>query len=132
MRSSMTDDEDWRPKLSQIDDPIADDYWEYLTSKGKRRISRLTVGRPAPWPKARAWYCPLKIEGHTDPEIKPVFGEGPVDALMNAMNLVRRFFEEKTPVPGAKPAITKRKKSLRNKAPKQVPDNGQAKRISKK
>jgi len=80
------------PKVSRIEDPIADDRWEYITRKGKRRISRLTVGRPAPHPPMRCWYCPVRIEGQT-PVIDIVFGSGPVDALMNAMQAVRNFYE---------------------------------------
>ncbi len=71
---SMPQDDNWRPKLSRIDDPIADDCWEYVTPKGQRRISRLTVGRPVHYPEQRLWYCPVLIEGHTQPRIKPVFG----------------------------------------------------------
>ena len=81
-----------RPKVTRIEDPIADDRWEYITPKGKRRISRLTVGRPAPHPPMDCWYCPVRIEGRT-PVIQSVFGSGPVDALMNAMQAVRNFYE---------------------------------------
>lgn len=96
--------EDWRPKLRRMEDPIADDYWEYVTPRGRKRTSRLTVGRPVHYPEERLWYCPVRIEGYTRPRIKPVFGSGPVDALMNAMTFVRRFFEENSEVlPGARP-----------------------------
>jgi hypothetical protein len=103
--------EDWRPKLTRIDDPIADDHWEYVTPEGKRRTSRLTVGRPTHYPKERVWYCPLFIEGYT-PAIKPVFGEGPVDALMNAMTLVKRFVDENSGfIAGAKPKAARSSRS---------------------
>jgi hypothetical protein len=96
--------EDWRPKLPRIDDPIADDHWEYVTPEGQQRISRLTVGRPVHYPQERVWYCPVLIEGYTKPRIKPIFGSGPVDSLMNAMSFVRSFFEENSEVlPGVKP-----------------------------
>jgi hypothetical protein len=102
-------DDDWRPKLTQIEDPIADDFWEYLTPQGKRRTSRLIVGRPTHHPQARAWYCPILIEGHS-PGVDTVFGQGPVDALMNAMAVVRTFFEQNLSViPRAKPRATRRK-----------------------
>jgi hypothetical protein len=105
----MPQDETWRPKLRQIDDPIADDHWEYITPKGQQRSSRLTVGRPVHYPEQRLWYCPVLIEGYTKPRIKPIFGLGPVDSLMNAMTYVRKFFEENFEVlPGAKPAGTRR------------------------
>jgi hypothetical protein len=100
----MPQDENWRPKLSRIDDPIAEDCWEYVTPKGKQRLSRLMVGRPVHFPERRLWYCPVLIEGYTRPRIKPIFGMGPVDSLMNAMTFVRTFFEENSEIlPGAKP-----------------------------
>jgi hypothetical protein len=104
--------EDWRPKLTRIDDPIADDHWEYVTPKGQQRISRLTVGRPVHYPQERVWYCPVFIEGYTTPRIKPIFGSGPVDSLMNAMSFVRGFFEENSEVlPGVKPKGANRTRS---------------------
>lgn len=86
---------DWRPQLTTIDDPIAEDHWSHTTQEGKTKVSRIVVGRPQPLPGEtdRAWYCPLFIEDYL-PGIKCVMGVGPVDALMNAMTLVRRFFEE--------------------------------------
>jgi hypothetical protein len=108
--------DDWRPALTQIENPIADDHWEYVTPQGERRISRLIVGRPTHHPPARAWYCPVVIEGHT-PSIDPVFGQGPVDALMNAMTVVKTFFEQNfSVVPGAKPAV-KRKRPIAARRP---------------
>src|SRR4051794_15947666 len=91
-------DDNWRPKLSRIDDPIADDCWEHVTPKGRQRISRLTVGRPVHYPEQQLWYCPVMIEGYTRPRVKPIFGLGPVDSLMNAMTFVRKFFEENSEV----------------------------------
>jgi hypothetical protein len=42
------------------------------------------------------------IEGYL-PKVTPVFGEGPVDSLMNAMTLVKKFHDEvREIVPGAK------------------------------
>lgn len=100
----MPRSENWRPKLSRIDDVIADDYWEYTNLKGEQRIARLTVGRPVHYPEQRLWYCPVSIEGYTRPRVKPIFGMGPVDSLMNAMTFVRNFFEENFKVlPGVKP-----------------------------
>lgn len=108
----MPQEQNWRPKLSRIDDPIADDHWEYVTPKGQQRTSRLMVGRPVHYPEQRLWYCPVLIEGYTKPRIKPIFGLGPVDSLMNAMTFVRRFFEENFEVlPGAKPAGASRTRS---------------------
>jgi hypothetical protein len=95
-------EDDWRPKLTRIEDPIADDYWRYITPQGERRISRLTVGRPVHFPQERCWYTPVMIEGYLA-KVTPVFGEGPVDSLMNAMTLVKQFHGELLEiVPGAK------------------------------
>ena len=87
--------QDWRPPLSTIEEPIAEDHGSYTASDGTTKLSKVTVGRPQPLPgeEDRAWYYPLSIEGHL-PGIKCVMGIGPVDALMNAMTLVRCFFEE--------------------------------------
>ncbi|WP_257451379.1 hypothetical protein [Archangium lipolyticum] len=91
--------QDWRPQLTTIEDPIAEDRWSYTASDGSTKVSRILVGRPQPLPgeEDRAWYCPLAIEGYL-PGIKCVMGVGPVDALMNAMSLVRRLFEEQSNV----------------------------------
>ena len=90
-------EDDWRPKLTAIKSPIADDYWRYTTPEGKRRTSRLTVGRPVHFPQERCWYAPVMIEGYLT-KITPIFGEGPVDALMNAMTFIKRFNDEMSEV----------------------------------
>ncbi len=96
-------DDDWRPKLTRIENPIADDHWRYITSQGERRVSRLTVGLPVHFPEERCWYSPVMIEGYLA-KITPIFGEGPVDSLMNAMALIKKFHDENREiVPGAKP-----------------------------
>jgi hypothetical protein len=86
-------DDGWRPKLSRIEDPIADDYWQYTFPPGKKHISRLTVGRPVHYPQARCWYTPVMVEGYL-PQVTPVFGEGPVDSLINAVMLLKKFNDE--------------------------------------
>ena len=55
------------------------------------------MGRPVHYPEMRVWYAPVLIEGFL-PKITPVVGEGPVDALMNAMLLVKRFNDENSKV----------------------------------
>ncbi len=82
---------DWRPKLTTIDDPIADDHWSYRDEAGTRRTSRITIGRPAPLSDGSNWYCPYFFE-HVTSGIDYAVGVGPVDALMNAMYFVRRRF----------------------------------------
>jgi hypothetical protein len=109
---------DWRPKLTSIDDPIADDYWSYRTEDGTKRTSRITIGRPALLEDGTHWYCPMYFE-HVTPGIDCAFGVGPVDALMNAMYFVRRrFYEFDEVTPRSKPraasrraAVTKRRAS---------------------
>lgn len=94
---------DWRPKLTAIDDPIADDYWSYRTENGTKRTSRITIGRPAQLEDGRSWYCPMYFE-HVTRGIDYAFGVGPVDALMNAMYFVRRrFYEFDEVTPRSKP-----------------------------
>ncbi|WP_164011069.1 hypothetical protein [Pyxidicoccus trucidator] len=98
---------DWRPRLSSIEDPIAEDYWHYMIEDGTRRTSRIIIGRPALAPDGETWYCPLSFE-HVTKGIDYSFGVGPVDALMNAMYFVRRRFYEFDEVePGAKPPRAK-------------------------
>lgn len=102
---------DWRPKLSAIDDPIADDHWAYQTEDGTRRTSRVTIGRPVPLPDGKDWYCPYYFE-HVTQGIDYAMGVGPVDALMNAMYWVRRRFHEFDEVtPRAKPRRPRRSKA---------------------
>jgi len=80
------------PKLQKIADPIAADWWGYTTPDGQQQLTRIVVGRPAPIPDDPNgdWYCPLVL---TDffPEVQCVGGVGPVDALANAMALVKVF-----------------------------------------
>ncbi len=86
---------DWLPKLSSIDDPIANDHWSYKLPDGTERMSRVTIGRPTliPGDTNANWYCPMFFE-HVTPEIVCVVGVGPVDALMNAMKFVWDRFQE--------------------------------------
>jgi hypothetical protein len=94
---------DWRPKLTAIDDPIADDHWSYRTEDGAKRTSRITIGRPALLADGSHWYCPMYFE-HVTQGIDYAFGVGPVDALMNAMYFVRRrFYEFEDVTPRTKP-----------------------------
>jgi hypothetical protein len=78
-----------------IDDPVAVDTWVYDAGGVKQR-TRIEVGRPVrrdPKDPNSEWACQLRIEGETQ-GIETIYGLGPVDALMNAMQLVRRFFEK--------------------------------------
>ncbi len=118
-------EDDWRPKVTAIETPIADDYWRYTTPEGKRRISRVTVGSPVQFPEERCWYAPVMIEGYLT-KVTPIFGQGPVDALMNAMMFIKRFNDEMHWVSsGAKPRKggkrATQKKPLRKAAIIKVP-----------
>ncbi|XXF78269.1 hypothetical protein P2318_00495 [Myxococcaceae bacterium GXIMD 01537] len=85
----------WLPRLSSIDDPIADDFWAHENDEGVRRVSHVTLGRPVPIPNdpGGLWYCPVRIEPGLS-EILCVVGVGPVDALVNASRVVSDFFHE--------------------------------------
>jgi hypothetical protein len=108
---------DWRPKLTAIDDPIADDHWSYRTEDGTKRTSRITIGRPALLSDGSHWYCPMYFE-HVTQGIECAFGVGPVDALMNAMYFVRRrFYEFEDVAPRATPK-TASKRSQAKKGPR--------------
>lgn len=121
-------DADWRPKLTGIEDPIADDCWRYTTPQGEKRISRITVGRPVHFPQERCWYSPVMIEGYLT-KVTPIFGEGPVDSLMNAMTLIKRFHDENREiVPGVKSRGAARKTTPRKTRGKATPSKVQRKR----
>jgi hypothetical protein len=117
---------DWRPKLSAIEDPIAEDFWSYRMEDGTPRTSRVTIGRPVQLKDGTDWYCPMFFE-HVTRGIDCVFGVGPVDALMNAMYFVRRRFyefDEVTPLakpPRAATAGTRRPQARKRAASKRVP-----------
>jgi hypothetical protein len=86
------------PKFRRVVDVVAEDYWSYTTKEGTSKMSRVTIGRPTPWPDDGQgdWLCPLDIEHFTD-GIRGIAGVGPVDALMNAMGIVKAFAEEIEP-----------------------------------
>jgi hypothetical protein len=79
-------------RIEKITNIIAQDTWEYLDSKGKKTTSKIFIGKPRGGKKD--WYCPVSIE-HFTPHIVPACGLGPVDSLMNAMTLVKSFFDLK-------------------------------------
>jgi hypothetical protein len=86
------------PKFRRVVDVVAEDHWSYTTKEGIPKISRVTIGRPTPWPADDHgdWLCPLEIEHFTD-GIRGIAGVGPVDALMNAIGIVKAFAEEIEP-----------------------------------
>jgi hypothetical protein len=86
------------PQLKRVVDPIADDHWSYAGPDGICVVSRVSVGRPRPWPQDSQgdWICPVSIEHFTD-GVTTVAGVGPVDALMNAVTLVKTFADQVGP-----------------------------------
>ena len=120
-------EDDWRPKLTVVEAPIADDYWRYTTPEGKRRTSRITVGQPVHFPHERCWYVPVMIEGYLT-KVTPIFGQGPVDALMNAMMFIKRFNDEMHWVSsGAKPRKAGTKTARQKKRGKVISNKVQRK-----
>jgi len=79
-------------KIDQITEVIAADDWSYATSSGETVFARIEIGRPEPAPDDPNgdWFCPISIEGFTS-QITSAYGVGPVDALNNALTLVRAF-----------------------------------------
>jgi hypothetical protein len=84
-----------------IDDVIADGVWRIpdvmrKLRKGKRKTVYIAIGRPRPDidPKGD-WICPIQIECFTS-GVKNVHGVGALDALMNALSLLRQFFDINT------------------------------------
>jgi hypothetical protein len=90
--------EDWRPRITEITDVIADSTMEFRSPDGVRGFFRVRVGRPQAFPP-HDYYCPLEVEG-LFAGIKPIFGTGPVDSLMNAMGLVRRYLDHRNGLNG--------------------------------
>jgi hypothetical protein len=82
-------------KIDKIADVIAADDWSYETSSGETVFAHIEIGRPQPTPDDPNgdWFCPISIEGFTS-QIVPAYGVGPVDALNNAVTLVRAFAEK--------------------------------------
>ena len=82
-------------RINEITDLVAADEWRYRTEGGQSRVSRIEIGRPqrAPDDSNGDWYCPVFVE-HFTARIVPAYGVGPVDALMNAVTLIRRFADQ--------------------------------------
>ena len=80
------------PEFAIIEDPIAEDVWSYNDGGGAERKSLVRIGRPRPWPgdPNGDWFCPFEVEHFTD-GVRTAVGVGPVDALMNAVSIVRAF-----------------------------------------
>lgn len=94
-------------KPTEITDPVAEDWWQIKNAQGIEVVIRVVVGRPAPIPEnasaSPSWYCPVIIEAR----LVCCEGAGPVDALMNAVGLIRSFAESINYAftPGARPQL---------------------------
>jgi hypothetical protein len=82
-------------RIDKIIDPIAVDEWRYRSPSGAPVVSRIQIGRleRAPDDPNGDWYCPVFVEHFTD-RIVPAYGVGSIDALMNAITLIRRFADQ--------------------------------------
>ena len=85
-------------RFERVTDVIAEDSWSYTGKDGTLAISRIVIGRPRPWPNDGRgdWICPIEIE-HFTGGTGAIAGVGPVDALMNAIGVVKAFAEEIKP-----------------------------------
>lgn len=80
------------PKIGNV---IAIDEWYFKQKDGSVSSSRIIVGRPRPERKDKKdsdWICPVYIEGFATKVLK-VMGVGQVDSLLNAMTVVKSFFD---------------------------------------
>ena len=84
-----------KKRLPRISDIIAQDDWYYKRPDGSAYRTRIIIGRPRPANrriKTSDWLCPVFIENVTAKVCKAM-GVGPVDALMNALTLVKSHFD---------------------------------------
>lgn len=108
-------------KITSVDDVIAEDWWE-VRHVGKTFVAHIAVGRAAPDPSGRDWYCPVLMEGLPRgwSEMRgwrPIYGVGPVDSTMNAIVLISRAFHDFGPTPlGRPPAARSTRPSARARA----------------
>jgi hypothetical protein len=81
------------PSFDSITDPVAVDRWE-CKKAGRTFVVTVQVGRPVPaeGDPNGDWCCPVYIESFTN-HVVPAMGVGPIDALLNATLLIRRFAE---------------------------------------
>jgi hypothetical protein len=81
-------------KKKSMQDIIAEGIWKNPDPKAKKRTAYIAIGRPQPddTSKHKDWKCPIYIEHFTQGVID-AHGIGPLDALMNAMTLLRQFLD---------------------------------------
>lgn len=106
--------------IATVDDVIAEDWWE-VRHGGKRFVAHIAVGRAAPDPSGRDWYCPVLMEGLPRgwSEMhgwRPIYGVGPADSTMNAFVLISHAFHDFGPKPlGRPPVVRKRRPPARSR-----------------
>lgn len=102
-------------KKKTMSNVIAAGVWNYTARWPKgRKISRIVIGRPRPDSDPKGdWICPIEIE-HFTRGVVCAHGVGSLDALLNAMQLLRQFFDMNTVVQLAAPA---RRKSIAARSP---------------
>ena len=111
----------WKDEHTSVTDTIAEDWWQCISSTGTAFTVHIRVGRPRQVPGETDWYCPIQQEG-ADPNPDPswwsdarpggmrfAMGSGPVDALSNAMTLLKSLYEgvEWVPCGGKLPSASK-------------------------
>ena len=79
-------------KRRSIPRPIATDVWTFTDASGKKRRAKLSIGKPRRVPGEPEWYCEAHVSEWMS-HVVPAIGVGPLDALDNAMKLVRGFQE---------------------------------------
>jgi hypothetical protein len=74
--------------------PVAAEVWTYTDGNGRKRKAEVRVGKPQRVSNdaSGAWCCPVYIGGWIS-HVVPAIGVGPLDALMNALRLVKEFRE---------------------------------------
>ena len=87
----MSRAKDWKPKLERIEDLLVEGDLHYTRANGSTGKIHVIIGRPKPAPDKRDYYCPIQAKGCFK-GVKPVFGGGPVDSLMNAMSMMRYYY----------------------------------------
>lgn len=78
------------PKIDNINDPIARSVFRRKQEDGQAVEVVIVIGRPEQIADRAEWFCPVSIDGYTGGVI-PMVGVVPVDALMNAVDLVSKF-----------------------------------------
>ena len=82
-------------RIPDITSVIAKSTWHHKKSDGSVNHSRIIIGRPRREKRSKKnsdWVCPVFIEGVT-PKVCHAMGVGSVDSLMNALTLVKSFFD---------------------------------------